>query len=321
VVIAITYLSLVFGELVPKRLALAFPERIASLMARPLRLIGVGGAPIVSVLSFSTETVLRILRVRPTSDAAMTEEELRMVLIEGTRSGIIEAAEQEMASAALQLGDRQVSDVMTPRLEVAWLDVTHREEDTWQKVAETNHHWYPVVEEAADTVLGVVAVRDLFAASIRGEARSLRTSLRPVEFVPESLSLLAALERMRQDEVPLAIVVDEYGGTNGIITITDILGAVVGEFASDASEGPDIVERSEGSWLIDGRVSMERLADTLGPFAFQDSGDFQTLAGFVMHALGRIPAVGDTFEAGDFTFEVVDMDLRRVDRVLVTRKD
>ena len=320
VVIAITYLSLVFGELVPKRLALAFPERIASTMASPLSGLGRAGAPVVGLLSVSTEAVLRVLRVRSTGETAVTAEELRMVLLESTRAGVIEEAEQEMASAALRLGDRSVSEVMTPRVEVTWLDVNDAAEATRATIAERQHHWFPVVDGDADTVLGVVAVRDLFTAGVRGEPAELRRLVRPVGFVPESISLVDALERMRLDAAPLAVVVDEYGGTNGIVTLTDIVGAVVGDFASDPEDRPDIVERGDGSWLVDGRVGVDRLAETLDLELEEDGGDFQTLAGLVLHSLGRIPAVGDRFEAAGFTFEVVDMDARRVDQVLVTRQ-
>lgn len=321
VVVAITYFSLVFGELVPKRLALAFPERIAAFMARPLRILGASGSPIVAVLSFSTETVLKVLRVRPESGSSISAEELRMLLLESTRAGVIESAEHELASAALQLGDHNVADVMTPRLEVAWLDITDPPDVNWRRIAATNHHWFPVMEEDADRILGVVAVRDLFAAEVHGEQRDLRDILRPVEFVPESLSLVSALEQMRHDEVPLAVVVDEYGGTNGIVTVTDILGAVVGDFASDAQDRPDVVVRQDGSWLADGRMTMERLAESIEGFDFEESGEFQTLAGFVLHALGRIPGVGESFAMAGFRFEVVDMDARRVDRVLISRGD
>ena len=319
VVLAITYLSLVVGELVPKRMALAYPERIASFMAAPLCVLGKAGAPIVGLLSASTDLVLWLFRVKPASATSVTEEELRMLLLESTQQGVIELGEQELATAALQLGDRQVSDVMTPRLEVTWLDATDPPDEVWSTIAGSHHHWFPVIEHDADQVLGVVAVRDLFRAAVNGGARDLRPVLKPVEFLPVTLSLLTALERMRQDEVPLAVVVDEYGGTNGIITMTDILGAIVGAFASDFQDAPDIVVRDDGSWLADGRVLLERLGEVLAIRELGENGDYQTLAGFALHHLGRIPAVGDAFEAEGFRFEVVDMDARRIDRVLVSR--
>jgi len=319
VVLAITFLSLIFGELVPKRVALAHPERIASTMSRPLRWVAVAGTPLVAVLSLSTEAVLKIFRLKPSSDASMTPDELRMLLFESTRAGVIEPGEQELAAAALQLGDRHVSDVMTPRLEVTWLDLTDPAEVHIATVARSAHHWFPVVESAADRVVGVVALRDLFNVTAAGGHVSLRGLLKPVEFIPESLSLLVALDRMRRDEVPLAVVVDEYGGTSGIITITDILGAVVGHLASEPDEPPEAVEREDGSFSVDGRASLTRLEEVLGLAGLQDNTAHQTLAGFLLHRMGRIPAVGESIEWGGFRFEVIDMDARRIDRVLITR--
>lgn len=319
VVLGITYLTLVFGELVPKRVALEHPEGIAGAMSRPLRMLGRIGAPVVAVLSFSTETVLRLIRVRPGAGSGVSEEEIRVLLAESTRAGVIEVGEQVLASAALQLGDRDVQDVMTPRMEVTWLDAGHDPDTVMRTVADSRHHWFPVIEGSADTVLGAVAVRDLFAAVARGGQPELRSVIQPVEFLPESLSLLLALERLRKDEVPLAVVVDEYGGTSGIITVTDVVAAVVGGFAVDEDETPDIVSLPDGGLSVDGRIRLEALAQHPAAPEIAESSDYQTLAGFVLHALGRIPVVGDTFQWEGYWLEVSDMDARRIDRVLIRK--
>jgi putative hemolysin len=317
VVLAITYLSLVFGELVPKRVALQHPERIASVMSRPLHGLAVAGRPLVAILSSSTEAVLRIFRIHTGEPRSITEEELRMLLLEGSREGIIEAGEQRLASAALQLGDRTVSDVMTPRLDVTWLDLEDGTAASIARVTSSPHHWFPVIEGGPDRVLGAVAVRDLFRAAAQGKAPDLRASLLPVAFVPESQSLLLALEQMRGEDVPLAVVVDEYGGTSGIVTVTDVVETVVGDFAPEGE--PEIVILEDGGWSVDGRVQLGELSSLPDPPTMSESADYQTLAGFVLHRLGRIPAVGDSFEFQGWRFEVVDMDARRVDRVIIRR--
>ena len=321
VVLAITYLTLVFGELVPKRVALEHPEGIAVLMSRPLRALGKAGSPLVSVLSVSTELVLRLLRIRPGGADAISEEELRILLAESTRAGVIEAGEHRVATAALQLGDRDVQDVMTPRPDVTWLDIADEPSEILETLATSRHHWFPVIEGNAEKVLGAVAVRDLFAAVAAGRQPDVRAALKPVEFLPESLSLLLALEQLRKDEVPLAVVVDEYGGTSGIVTVTDVVEAVVGQFASDQHDALDIVTLANGSLSVDGRTRLEVLAQHPGAPAVGESSDYQTLAGFMLHQLGRIPVVGDACDWEGFTFEVSDMDGRRIDRILIRRAE
>lgn len=317
VVLGITYLSLIIGELVPKRLALAHPEAIARTVSRPMRVLSIVGTPAVAVLSLSTDAVLRLLRLRAPSDEAVTEEELRMLLQQGADAGVIEMAEHEMAAAVFRLGDRRVEDLMTPRLEAVWLDIADPIEQAWEAILESSHERYLVCENDADTVLGVVAVKDLFPLVIQGETVDLRAVLRPALYLPGTLSALSALERFKQAPSTLGVVVDEYGGTSGILTLTDLMEAIVGNLPSDEPAEQAIVTRPDGSWLIDGRLPFEDLQSLLEIKELSDERDYQTLAGFVLHRLGHIPAVGESVNWNGFRFEVVDMDARRIDRVLV----
>jgi putative hemolysin len=319
IVLGITFLSLVFGELVPKRIALAHPERIASVMSRPLRALGLAGRPVVALLGGSTNLVLGLLRIREDSDRSISAEELHMLLLESTRAGAIEAGEQEFASAALQLGDVDVSDVMTPRPEVTWLDLGDEVGANLALVAASTHHWFPVVDETADSVRGAVAVRDLFRASLNGASINLRSLVKPVAFLPESMSLLSALEQMRNHEVPLAIVIDEYGGTAGIVTMNDVVGAIVGDIGREANERPEVEPLGPGAYSIDGRAPLSRLEVILDFHGLAGSGEYQTLAGFVLHLLGQIPEVGETVHRESLRFEVTEMEGRRVSRVAVTK--
>lgn len=318
VVLGITYLSLIVGELVPKRLALAHPERVASTVARPMNVLSVVAAPAVAMLSLSTEAVLRVLRLNRVSDDAVTEEELRMLIQQGADAGVIDETEQEMAFAVLRLGDRTIADIMTPRTEVSWIDAADGIEAILQQVAEGPHDRFPVCLRGADDVLGVVAVKELFAATRKGPVTDIRAVMRPALFIPESASVLTALERFREGG-PFGIVIDEYGGMAGVATLTDLIEVVVGDLPETPGEtDAPIVAGPEGSWLVDGRVSTERWRELLGLRELPRQGEYQTLAGFVMEQLGHVPATGTSFEALGYRFVVVDMDGRRIDRVMIT---
>ncbi len=317
VVLGITYLSLIIGELVPKRIALAHPEAIARVVARPMRLLSILGTPVVAILSFSTDAVLRLLRLRAPSDEAVTEEELKMLLQQGADAGVIEIAEHEIAAAVFRLGDRHVADLMTPRLETVWLDVADPVERALEAIAESPHERYPVCENDADNVLGVVAVKDLFALVARGETLDLRAALKPALYVPETLSVLSVLQRFKEAPSTLAVVIDEYGGTNGIVTLTDVMEAIVGDLPTGEQTEQAIVRRPDGSWLIDGRLPFDELRALVGFRDAPEERDYQTLAGFVLHQFGHIPSIGESLDWNGFRFEVVDMDARRIDRVLV----
>lgn len=319
VVLGITYLSLVMGELVPKRLALAHPETIARAVARPLKALSVVATPGVVLLSVSTDAVLRLLRVRTLPESALTEEELRALLLQGAEAGVIDVVEQQMAAAVLRLGDRSVLDLMTPRLDAIWIDVNQPIAAAWRTIETSPHQRYPLCEDDSDNVIGIVAAKHLLAAFVRGETPDLRAAAQPPLFIPESLSVLAALEQFRQARATFAVVVDEYGGTGGIITLTDVLEAIVGDLPAEEATDDGVVVRADGSLLIDGGLPLSDLHALLSVDQFPGERAYQTLAGFILHELGRIPALGESVDWSGFRFEVVDMDARRIDRVLIER--
>ena len=318
VVLGITYLSLIVGELVPKRLALAQPERVASIVARPMNLLATIARPAVALLSLSTEAVLRVLRLSNPGDEAVTEEELRMLIQQGADAGVIDEAEQQMAFAVLRLGDRTVGDIMTPRTEVSWVDASDGIDQILNQIANAPHDRFPVCLRSPDDVLGVVAVKELFAAARNGEVADIRSVMRPALFIPESATMLTALERFREGG-PFGIVIDEYGGMAGVATLTDLLEIIVGQLPETVGERDEepIADGPDGSWLVDGRLSTERLRTLLGVRELPRDGEFQTLAGLVMDQLGHVPSTGAEFETLGYRFIVVDMDGRRIDRVMI----
>lgn len=320
VVLGITYLSLVLGELVPKQIALHAPERIAALLAPPLQLLSKVSAPAVWLLDGSTRLVLRLLGARPSGEPPVTEEELKHLLRQGTRAGVFEPGEQEIVARVLRLGERRLGELLTPRLSIVALDVDAPPEVNWSKVADSGHFYFPVYEGGLDRILGVVSVKDLWARIAAGEPPDLRALLRHPLYVPEGVSALRALERLRETASPLALVMDEYGGVEGLVTLHDVLQAIVGELPTPEETEPMAVEREDGSWLLDGMLPVSDLAEILGPGAGEagELKDFQTVGGLVMGRLGRVPVTGDRCEWNGYHLEVVDMDGRRVDKVLVS---
>ncbi|HWN43483.1 MAG TPA: hemolysin family protein [Thermoanaerobaculia bacterium] len=319
VVAGITYLSLVIGELVPKQFALNAPEKIASVLARPLKLLSKVTAPAVFVLDGSTRFILRLLGTRPSEEPPITEEELRHLLKLGTRAGVFEEGEQEIVARVLRLGERLIGELVTPRRSMVALDVDDPPEVNWSKIAASNHFYFPVYEGSPDRVLGLVSVKDLWARAVAGERPDLRSLVQEPVYLPESVSALRGLERLRETGSHLALVLDEYGGIEGLVTLHDILRAIVGELPTLHENEPMAVRREDGSWLLDGRLSLSDLPELLGISSTEgaDLEEFQTLGGFVMGRIGRVPETGNDFKWGGFRFEVVDMDDRRVDKVLV----
>ncbi|MGH2586921.1 MAG: hemolysin family protein, partial [Dehalococcoidia bacterium] len=299
VVLGITYLSLIVGELVPKRLALQQPERLASAVARPMRLVSTIAAPIVALLSVSTEVVLRLLGVRSREELPVSEEEIKILIQQSTEAGVFEPTEQEMVSSIFRLGDRHVDDLMVPRRDVVWLEIEEPPEVLWQKMTESPHNRFPVCRGNLDTVLGTVTLKDLWTHTAQardGQPPDMTTALRPALVVPEGLPVLRALDRLKQAGTGLAIVVDEYGGTSGVITLTDVLEAIVGDLPSPEEEAePQIVRRDDGSWLVDGLAPIEEIKERLRLKSLPEEGDYQTLAGFVLLEMQRVPAVGESF--------------------------
>jgi len=318
VVIGITYLALIIGELVPKRLALQYSERIAALIARPLRVLSAVASPAVWFVGISTDAILSLLRARGQAEEPVTEEEIQMIIRESTDAGVLEAAEHEMIRSVFRLGDRKVSSLMVPRPDVDWLDIDEPPAVVWQKIRESSHSRFPVCRGDVDTVLGIVSVKDIWAQQVEGGEPDLELALRVAFFVPEHLSVFKALELFRQHRTTLAVVIDEYGGTSGVLSLTDILEAIVGDLPSTEEPAERrVVFREDGSWLIDGSVLIDEVKELLQMKRLPDEDEYQTVAGFVLHQLGRIPEAGDYADWGNFRFEVVDMDGHRIDKVLV----
>lgn len=321
VVLVITYLSLVLGELVPKRLALSNPERIAAAVSPVMRALSRVVSPAVRLLSLSTDGVLRLLRVRQLDDLPVTEEEVRLLIEQGTRVGVFEPSEQEMVGRVFRLDVRPVSALMTPRTEVVWLDLADPTEKLQAVILGSDYSVFPVARDTPDAIVGVVQAKDLLAQCLQGEPPDIEAVLQPAQFVPESMSLLAVLERLRDSHSQIALVIDEFGGFQGLVTLNDMLEAIVGDLPQLDDRGePDVIEREDGSLLIDGQVSIDDLKALLRvkELPEESSGSYQTIGGLMMTTLGRIPSSGDHFEWGGLRFEVVDMDGFRVDKVLVT---
>ena len=321
VVGAITYLSLLVGELVPKRLALQNPERLAMLVARPMTMLSRVAGALVHILGASTELILRLLGVRQAGDPPITEEEIETLLQEGAAAGVFAPAEQEMVEGIFDLGDRQARELMTPRYRLVALDVADPLETNLRKMAEAPHQIFPVYETDLDRLIGMVPVKSLWAASVNGEPIDVQALAEPALIVPESMPALEVLERFRDRSSNAAMVVDEYGGIQGLITLHDLLEAITGDLEVSQRQSGEVVRRADGSWLLDGALPIHEVRDVLGIDALlpgEENGDYETLGGFLMFRLERIPDVGDATDWEGHQFEVVDMDGRRVDRVLVT---
>ena len=321
VVLAITYLSLILGELVPKRLALNEPEAVASRVAPLMRLLSTVAYPAVRFLGVSTEVVLRLLGARATSEPPVTEQEVEILLEEGARAGVFEDEERDLVERALRLDDRPVRDLMTPRPNIVWLDADDPPEEVTRRVAESRHSYFPVARGDLDDLLGLASVKDAWAREMTGQPANLLGSLRRTPLVPESAPATAALETFRRSGLPVALVLDERGHIEGLVTLTDVLEALVGEIPDgDEDTEEAIVRREDGSWLVDGLLPADELKERLGlgELPREEEADYQTVGGMVMDTLGRVPAAGDRFEWEGYSFEVVDMDGRRVDKVLVT---
>jgi putative hemolysin len=320
VVAAITYLSLVVGELVPKRLALRQPERIAALIARPMQRLSVIATPAVAFLGVSTDALLRLLRAREVEEPPVTEEEIRLMIDHGRVAGVIEEREQELVSGVFALADRQIGSAMTPRPDIVYLDLNDDPEEHRQRMVESRYAFYPVTRGGLDHLLGLAPVRELWSRYLSGEEADLTDVLVEPIYLPESMTLLAAMEEFKRTGVHRALVVDEDGVIQGLLTMNDILEAVVGDIQPVGEAGDaEAVERDDGSWLLDGTLPVESARELLGPDAFPiaEAEHYSTVGGFVMMRLGRIPRAAESFDWSGLRFEVVDMDGNRVDKVLV----
>lgn len=313
VVVLITYFSILFGELVPKRLALQQPERIAGGVASAMNFIANAFSPVVWLLGKSTDFVLRLLRIKHTAEPSVTEEELLVQLSQGTLAGVFEIAEQDMVEGVFSLSDQRVNALMTPRNEIVWLDVNDTAVETRRKIAESPYSRFPVASGSLDIVIGVVKAKDVLLANIRN-GKGLEKIARPPVYVPETALGSQALEMFRESKRDLMLVLDEFGVVQGLITLADILEEIVGEF--DAV--PQATQRQDGSWLLDGMLANDEFKEIFNLRHLPDEEEYETLGGFVMMHFGRIPEAADHFEWSGMRFEVMDMDGNRVDKVLVT---
>ena len=321
VVLGIAYLSLVLGELAPKRLALNNPERIAAAVAIPMRILSRFASPVVRFLSASTDVVLRISGVRPSTEPPITEEEIKILIDQGTRAGVFETMEPDLVARVFRLGNRQVSALMTPRMEIAWLDLEDSPEAIHQAIVGSVHSLFPVGQASLDNLMGVVRAKEVLARCLAGQPLDLKASLQEPLFVPEKMPALKVLERFKQSSQRMALVIDEFGGIQGLVTHTDILEALVGDMLVVAEQAvPQAVKRQDGSWLVDGMLLVDEFKEILRleELPGEERVGYQTVGGFVLSQKGCIPSAGQFFEWRGLRFEVIDMDGLRVDKVLVT---
>jgi putative hemolysin len=316
VVAAVTYASLVIGELVPKRIALVNPEQVASLVAPMMQRLAKAAGPAVWLLKASTDAVVNLAGLGGVRRTAVTEDEVRALIAEGARTGVFVAREREMIDAVLRLADRRVRAIMTPRTDVIWLEEHAALEDIGPRIARSRRSRFPVCRETIDNPLGIVHTKDLVQALLQQEPIVLTACMAPPLVVPETLPALELLELFRQEKIHMALVVDEYGTTEGVVTPTDILESIAGDLPGRSEQfEPGLVRRDDGSWLLDGDLPIDEFEDRLGVRGLRDAG-FDTVAGLVLHRMGRLPSVGDAFETDEGRFEVIDMDGRRIDKIL-----
>ena len=314
-VLPVTYLSLVLGELVPKRLALRDPEEVSSFVARPMLFFSRIFSPFVRFLSFSTESVLRLLGVKINEEPPVTEEEIQLLIDQGTEAGVFEAAEHDMVEGVFSLGDQRVYSLMTPRTDIVYLDINDSLDDIRKKISESDYSRFPVWQGTLDSILGIVKARDLLVKSLSGGDIRLKDTLKPAFFIPETMFASRALEVFKEKGTQILLVIDEFGGLQGLITINDILEEIVGQMEH---EEPQATQRQDGSWLLDGMLEVDEFKEIFKVQALPHEDEYETLSGFVMVSLGRVPQAADHFEWHSLRFEVIDMDGRRVDKVLVT---
>lgn len=316
VVLGVTYFSLVIGELVPKRIALAQAERIACFVAPPMALLARIGAPIVWFLRISTEGVLRVIRVRGVRQSTVTEEEVRALVAEGTESGVFHPAERELIEGVIRVADRSLRSIIVPRTDVMWIDVDDPPDAILKEVLESGHSRFPASRGEVDEVVGVVHVKDLLEQLNRTGGLDIPGALREPLFVNEHMPILRLLDRFKASAVHMAIVLDEHGSFEGIVTPTDILAAIAGDLPEqEGDDEPDAVQREDGSWLFAGRTPIDDAEQILAVNGMSADDDFHTLAGFVLDQLGHIPVTGEAFEWNEWRFEVVDLDARRIDKI------
>ncbi|MBB3929634.1 putative hemolysin [Kaistia hirudinis] len=320
VVFGLAYFSLICGELVPKRLALTNPERVACFVAGPVGLVARVAAPIVWFLRLSTEAILRLLGRSVNDERAVTEEEVKTMIAEGTEAGVFHQAEREMIEGVIRVADRSVRSIMVARPDVVWIDSDDPPDEVFRTIVDSGHSRFPVSRGEVDAVLGIVHAKDLFQQMRSGVPIDLAPAIREPLYVDERMPILRMLDRFKTSNVHMAIVLDEYGSFQGVVTPMDILTAIAGDMPERAEdEEPDAIQRDDGSWLIDGSAPIDVVERTLGLKAMTQDDDFATVAGFMLHHFGHIPDPGESFAYEGWRFEVVDLDGRRIDKVLAER--
>jgi putative hemolysin len=319
IVIIITYFSLVLGELVPKRLGLSRPEAIAKLVAGPMRIVSFITYPFIWLLTNSTSLIVKVLNIR-TRDNEVTEEEIKAIIIEGTEQGTIEEAEQEIIERVFHLSDRNITSLMTHRSDIIWFDVNDTEDTIRDKILQDPHSHYPICEGTLDNIKGVVSLKDLYISS---DHQAFKEIMRPALFVPENITAYKLLERFKTQHVHSCFIVDEYGSLQGMVTLNDILEAIVGGIPQQDDDDYEIVEREDGTYLVDAQIPFYNFLDRFEKAEWMSDieQEFDTLAGFILHQLERIPHTGDKLEWRGFHFEIVDMDAQRIDKVLLRISD
>ncbi len=320
VVVVITYVSIVIGELVPKRIGQLNPEGIARLVARPMNMLAIASRPFVHLLAGSTALLLRLMGQRETGAPSVTEEEIHAMLEEGSESGVIEKHEHEMVRNVFRLDDRQIGSLMVPRSDIVWLDVSRPLEENLALMSESFHSRFPVCRGGLDEILGIVGSKQLFNQTLRDGKVDLTKELQPPVFVPESLTGMELLDQFRASGTHMVFVIDEYGEVLGMVTLHDVIESVTGEFEPQNKEEAWAVQREDGSWLLDGLIPILELKDRLGikTVPEEDKGRYHTLSGMVMWLLGRLPNTGDVATWENWRLEVVDLDGRRIDKVLAS---
>lgn len=315
VVLSITVLTIWLGELVPKRLGINSPEKIAQIVAGPMLLLSTIFSPIVKGMSAATNFALKVFGVKATAEPPITEEELQILIDQGTQAGVFEESEQDMVEGIFSLGDSRVYSLMTPRTEVVWLDVNETPEEIRAKIAACSFSRFPVREDSLESIVGIVRSRDILVESLAGNQINLKKLLQPAHFIPETMFASRALEMFKEKNAELLLVIDEFGGFQGLLTANDIIEEIVGAMEF---EEPQATQRQDGSWLLDGMLEVDEFKELFKMETLPHEDEYETLSGFTMTQMGRVPQTGDIFEWNGFRFEIIDMDGRRVDKVLVS---
>lgn len=316
----ITFFSLLIGELAPKRIALNNPEKIALRMARPLKMLSHITYPFVKILSISSNILLKLVGSSPSSQPLVSEEEVKYLIKEGTEAGVFEEAEQDMMESVLKLGNKPIGALMTPRTEIEWHDVEDSLEKFHETITQSSRSVFPIGKGSLDNVLGVIHTKDYLSRKLLNDTFPLEEIIKDCLFILESTPVLKVVEMFKRSAIHIAFIIDEHGVVQGLVTINDVLESIIGDISLTGE--PESVQREDGSWLIDGMLPLDEFKKifNIEKWPGEEKGHYHTMGGLILVHFGRIPSVGNNFEWNDFRFEVVDMDGRRVDKILVTKK-